>query len=136
MHESIIKAVISLNRGGRSPTTRWRKSLAHPRRLETNTFTSLTDSQLDGTTDDAALSCSLGLAFADEEAALRTKTITALVTIEAAFVPLATNCGDDNLIHDMLLAAQTSWGGPARVAAETPCEAIFLDKGSLGIEGL
>jgi CxxC motif-containing protein len=47
---------------------------------------------LDWTTDDAALSCPLGLAFTNEEAALRTKTITTLVTIEAAFVPLAANC--------------------------------------------
>jgi hypothetical protein len=92
MHESIIKAVISLNHGGHNPTNRWRKSLAHPRRLKTNTFTSLTDSQLDRTTDDAALSCPLGLTFTNEEAALRTKTITTLVTIEAAFVPLAANC--------------------------------------------
>ena len=112
------------------------KNLAHSRRLKTDTFTSLADSQLDWTTDDAALSCSLGLAFTNEEAALRTKPIATLVTIEAALVPLAANCADDNLIHDMLLAAQTTWCSTARVAVEAPCEAVFLDKGSLGIEGL
>lgn len=131
-----IKAVISLKHGGRSPATKWCKSLAHPRRLETDTLTSLTDSQLDRTTDDAALSCPLGLAFTNKESALRTETLATLVTIEAALVPLATDCADDNIVHDLFFAAQTTWCGTARVAVETPREAIFLDKGSLGIEGL
>lgn len=117
-------------------STRWCKSSAHSRRLKTDTFTSLTDSQLDRATDNAALGCTLGLAFTNEESALRTKTIATLVTIEAALVPLTTNCADDNLVHDMLLAAQTTGCGTARVAVETPCEAVFLDKRSLGIEGL
>jgi hypothetical protein len=86
---------------------------------------------LDRTTNHTALGRSLGLSFTNEEATLRTKTFATLVTIEAALVPLAANCGNDNFVHDMLLAAQTTRRGTARVAAETPCEAIFLDKGGL-----
>jgi hypothetical protein len=108
----------------------------HPRRLETNPFTSLTDSKLDWSTNDTALGCSLGFTLADEKAAFGTKPVAALVAVEAPLVPLASNGGQDNLIHDMLFAAQAAGCGAPRVAMEAPCEAVLFNKGGLRIERL
>lgn len=79
--------------------------LAHPRRLETNTLAVLADGKLYGPADDAALGCALGFAFADEETALGTEPVAALVAVEAALVPLATDGGDDDFVEDVLFAA-------------------------------
>jgi len=108
----------------------------HPRRLETNSFTSLTDSELNRSTNDTALGCSLWFALANKEAALGTEPVAALVAVEAALMPLATNGRNDNLVHDMLLAAQTAGRSASRVAMEAPSEAVLFNKGSLGIERL
>jgi hypothetical protein len=59
-------------------------------------------------TNDTALGCALGFAFTDEKAALGSKPVAAFVAIEAALVPLSANCGDDNFVHDVLLAAQAA----------------------------
>jgi hypothetical protein len=87
-------------------------------------------------TNDTALSRALWFAFTDEEAALGSKPVATFVAVEAALVPLSANCGDDNLVHDMLLAAQAAGCGSARVALETPSEAVLFNKGGLGVEGL
>lgn len=79
--------------------------LAHPRRLETNTLTALTDSQLHRPTNDAALGCPLGFTFADEETALGAESITTLVTVKAALVPLTADSRDDDLFEDVLFTA-------------------------------
>jgi hypothetical protein len=58
------------------------------------------------------------------------------VTDKAALVPLSTDSGDDQIIEDVLLAAQTAGRGATAVALKTPCETVLFDKGSCRVEGL
>lgn len=103
----------------------------HPRRLETDAFASFANSKLHGPSDDTTLGCALGFALAHEESAFWAEAVAALVADEASIVPLSANGGDDDVIQDGLLTAETTGCGAARVALETPGKAVFLDEGSL-----
>lgn len=105
-------------------------------RLEADPLASFADSKLNWPSDNTALGCALRLAFANEETALGTEPITALVAHEAAIVPLTPDGGDDNVIQNGLLAAQATRCSAAGVASQTPSKTIFLDEGSLRIERL
>lgn len=58
------------------------------------------------------------------------------MAVEAAIVPLATDSSDDHVIQDMLLTAQATGCRAAGVTLETPCEAVFFNKGGLRVERL
>lgn len=105
-------------------------------RLEADPLTFFTDGKLDRPSDDTTLRCALRLTLANEETAFGTKSIAALVTYEAAIVPLASDGGDDDVIQDGLLAAKTTRCSAARMAPQTPSKPIFLDERSLRAEGL
>lgn len=106
-------------------------NLTHARCLETDPLASLTDGQLYRASNDPALGRSLGLAFADKEAAIGPESIATFMAVEAVVVPLAADCSNHYLVHDVLLAAQTARCCAAGVALETPCEAILFNKGCL-----
>lgn len=110
------------------PSPKWFKISTHARRLETNTFTSLTNSQLDRSTDNTTFGRSFRLTFTNKEAAFRTKSVSALVASKAAFMPLPANSIDNDVVKDMLLTAHTTGSSTARVAIETPGKPIPLDK--------
>ena len=59
------------------------------RRLQSNTFASLANRQLDGPPDDAPLGCSSGFALAHKVPSLGPEAVAAFVAIEATVVPLA-----------------------------------------------
>ena len=111
-------------------------SLTHPRSLETDTLASFTDSQLHRPTNDTAFGSTLWLTFADEEAALGSKPVAALVADKAALVPLSSDGGYNKVIQDVLLATQTAGCRATAVTLETPSESIFFDKRSRRVEGL
>lgn len=68
------------------------------RRLQANTFTSFTDSQLDRPADDASLGCPSRFPFSDEVTTVGTKSIPALVADKAFIMPLPS----DRTYHNIL----------------------------------
>lgn len=109
---------------------------AHPRSLETDTLASFTDSQLHGPTNDTAFGSTLWLTFANKEAALGSKPVTALVADKAALMPLSSDGRYNKVIQDVLLAPQTARRRAAAVTLETPSESIFFNKRGRRVEGL
>lgn len=111
-------------------------ALAHSRRLQTNSFTSFTDSKLNRAADYTALGRSLRFSLADKKAAIGAKFITTFVTVEATLMPLAANGRDDNIIEYMLFTAKATGRGTSRVTIEAPGESVLFHKRGLRIEGL
>lgn len=106
------------------------KILAHSRRFQANALTVLTDSQLNGSTNDTALGCTLWLAFTYKEAAVRTESIAAFMADEAVVVPLTADGIDNDIVKDVLLTAHAAGCRTPRMAIETPGKAVSLHEGS------
>lgn len=100
------------------------------------TLTPFTNSQLHWTSDDSTLGRPSRLAFFHEEAAIRSKPSSTLVTDKTSVMPLSTNCRDHDVIHNGLLATQASRSSTFRVALETPSKSILLYKRRPCIKGL
>ena len=112
------------------------KILAHSRRFQADALAVLADSQLDGSTNDTTLGCTLRLAFTYKEAAVRTESIAAFVADEAVVVPLTADGIDDDIVENVLLAPHAAGCGTPRMAVETPGKAVSLYEGSSRVEGL
>lgn len=119
---------------GTDPSHHYSPSIRY--RLEPDGFTSLTDGQLDRSSNDPALGGSPGLALPDKESAIRAKPVTAFMAVETFVVPLSADGGDHHVLLHGLLAAQTFRSSTARIALETPCKAVFFHKWGLRIEWL
>lgn len=97
---------------------------------------SFADSQLDGTADDTALGCSLGLAFFHKVTTVRSKPGPTLMAHETLVMPLSPNCGDYDILHNWLSASQASGSRAFRVALKTPSKTILLYERSPGVKRL
>lgn len=96
----------------------------------------LADSILDRPADDAPLRGPFGLAFLDEEPPIGAEGVPAFVADKALVVPLAAQGRDDDVVENRLLAPHAASCCPTGVAAETPCESVFLHEGGFLCEGL
>jgi hypothetical protein len=86
--------------------------------------------------DYAAFGGPSGLTFANKVPAFRAESFAALVAVETIVVPFATNCGDHQVVEDRLFAACALRRGSARVALQTPSEAVSFHKWSVGVKRL
>lgn len=106
------------------------------RRLQPNTFTSFTDSQLDRPADDASLGCLSRFPFSDEVTTVGTKAVPALVADKTIIMPLPSNCTYHNILQHWLLASKAPRSCATGVALQAPCKAILLYERRVCVERL
>ena len=106
------------------------------RRLQPDTLTSLTNSQLDRPANDTSLGCPFRLAFSNEVSTVRAESIAAFVADKALIMPLPPNCAYHDIVQHRLLASETPRSCATRVAVQAPCKPILFYKRCFCIEWL